>query len=290
MTEFRRRRVEVNGIGLHLVEAGPEHSARPPVVLLHGFPELWYSWRHQLRALGKSYRLAAPDLRGFGQSDLPAQGYDPSTLAADMAGLIDLLGGRAYLAGHDWGGIIAWHTALAYPDKVVKLAVLAGPHPARYEELFFFHPGQFLKSLYVLWFLVPRLSEWSLSRNRGALLARLLPLSAARPEAFGPDDLEVYRAAWSDRARMAAGLAYYRQMAWLNWEGREFYRRGKVQCPGLVVWGDRDWFLTRAQTKKLEKYFVAPPQIEIIRDCGHWLQQEAPEELSRLLLDFFGAT
>jgi len=292
MTDIRHRFITAHGIRMHLAEAGPEPPAadRRPVLLLHGFPELWYSWRHQLESLSDAFLCVAPDLRGYGQTEITPAGYDTFTLAADVAALIDQLPGPVNLVGHDWGGIVAWHVALEYPDKVARLAILAGPHPVRYWEVLWSSWRQFKMSQYVLQFQIPFLPEWLLSRNRGEFLARMLRRSAVRPGTFTDQDIEVYRQAWSNRNSMWAGVNYYRQVLRRQRELQKFYRGRKVQCPGLVIWGDKDFALSLAMTEKLERFFVSPPRIEIISNCGHWLQQEAPTECNHLLREFLRET
>lgn len=288
LSMIRHHFLTANGIRMHLAEAGPDRPAgsQLPLVLLHGFPELWYSWRHQLASLSDTFLCAAPDLRGYGQTEITRSGYDTFTLAADVAALIDQLGGRVNLVGHDWGGIVAWHVALAYPDKVARFAVLAGPHPIRYWEVLWSSWRQFKMSQYVLGFQIPFLPEWQMSRNRGEFLARTLKRSAVRTGTFTDEDIEVYRQAWSNRASMRAGIAYYREALRRQRGLQKFYRGRKVQCPGLVIWGDKDFALTLAMTEKLDRFFVNPPRIEILPNCGHWVQQEAPAECNRLLREF----
>ena len=284
---LRHRFIQTNGIRLHLAEAGPEKPGpgNLPVLMLHGFPELWYSWRHQLAALGEKFRAVAPDLRGYGQSEIPAGGYDTFTLAADVAGLIDELGGRVHLVGHDWGGLVAWHVALEYPERVASLAVLAAPHPVRYWEVFWSSARQFKMSLYVLGFQIPFVPEWRMSRKGGEFLAATLERTAP-PGTFTAADLKIFRQAWSRRDSMRAGVNYYREALRGYRSAQKFYARRQVQCPGLVIWGARDFALSLDLTEKLERFFVTPPRIEILPDCGHWVQQEAPAEVNRLLLEF----
>src|SRR5687767_11483549 len=153
------RRIAVNGIHLHCVEIG----AGSPVVFLHGFPEFWYSWRHQLSALAAAgFRCLAPDLRGYNTSDRPrgVPAYRAAELVKDLADLIRSTGEPACLVGHDWGGVLAWRLAARHPELVRKLAVLNAPHLGRYQEALRRHPGQWLRSAYVLLFQVPGLPEW----------------------------------------------------------------------------------------------------------------------------------
>jgi pimeloyl-ACP methyl ester carboxylesterase len=132
----------VNGIRLHWVERGDG----PLVVLLHGFPEFWWSWRHQIAPLARNFRVVAVDMRGFNDSDKPAGGYDLATLATDVRDLIDRLGGPALVAGHDWGGIVAYQLAMDWPDRLRRLAILNAPHPDAWIAGWLGHPEQQRKS------------------------------------------------------------------------------------------------------------------------------------------------
>src|SRR5262249_33835635 len=148
---WAHRHALVGGLRLHYVEAG----AGPPVLLLHGFPEFWYSWRHQLPALaGAGFRAWAPDLRGYNESEKPAgvRNYRVRLLVEDVAGLIRHTGaGRATVVGHDWGGVIAWRLAMDRPELVERLVILNAPHPGAFlRELR--NPAQWLRSAYVLFF------------------------------------------------------------------------------------------------------------------------------------------
>jgi pimeloyl-ACP methyl ester carboxylesterase len=275
---------EVNGIRMHLALSG----TGPPIILLHGFPEFWYSWRYLIPRLAQGFRVIAPDLRGYGQTEVPARGYDLDTLARDVADLVDRAGGRAVLVGHDWGGVIGWHVAASYPEKVEAWVSVAGPHPARYLELQRSNLRQLVMSLYTLFFQVPFIPEWLMSRRRGLVLARVMRRSAGRPGMFSDLDLEPYRNEWSRQEALRAGINYYRQFARALFRIPRFYRDHKVLCPVCVVWGDRDPFLSLAQTEGLEKWCQSPPRVNVIPGCGHWIAQEKPAELHRIIMEFAG--
>ena len=198
---------EVNGIRLHYVEAGEG----PLVVLLHGFPESWYSWRHQIPALADAgYHVVAPDMRGYNLSDKPRnwRQYDADTLAQDIAGLIRHFGDeRAYLVGHDWGAAVAYFTAMRHPELLEKLAILNSPHPERMLS------GlrtlrQLRKSWYMFFFQIPRLPEWLAARDNFSLGKR--SLRADSPDAFSDSDLERYAQAWSQPGALTGMVNYYR--------------------------------------------------------------------------------
>src|SRR3989442_1115741 len=167
MEAITHRYVQTNGIALHLAEAGKG----PLVILLHGFPEVWYSWHHQLPALAAAgYHAVAPDLRGYGGTDKDGP-YDLWTLTADVAALVRALGReRATIVGHDWGGTIAWSCGFLQPDVVERLVVLNAPHPARIGEELARNPRQLARSWYVFAFQIPELPERFLRANVGRML------------------------------------------------------------------------------------------------------------------------
>src|SRR5712691_788716 len=161
----------VNGIRLHYAESG---SGDELVILLHGFPEFWYSWRHQLAALGKIYHVVAPDMRGYNLSDKPAQvkDYSVESLVEDVIGLIRHFGAdKAAIVGHDWGAGVAWAVAQKYPERVSKLAVLQVPPAAVWRANMTLR--QLLRSWYMFFFQLPRVPEWIIARNNFISLARV---------------------------------------------------------------------------------------------------------------------
>jgi pimeloyl-ACP methyl ester carboxylesterase len=275
--EFHR----VNGIDMHVASAG----SGPPLVLLHGFPETWYSWRHVMPILASDFRVLAPDLRGYGRSEIAERGYDLGNLARDVADLIDVAGGRAALMAHDWGGVVGWQVAADYPDKVEKYITAAGPHPARYLELLVTSPAQAFKSLYTGFFQIPWLPEKLLSMNRAALTAAILGRGTQRRGAITRAELEVYRETWT-MERMRAGLRYYRNLARFPLQTVRHHRAHPVQPRVCVVWAERDAYLDRVQTTGLERYCQSPPEIHVIKDCSHWIAQERPQELAEIAREF----
>jgi epoxide hydrolase 4 len=271
---------------LHYVEAGDG----PLVVLLHGFPEFWFSWRFQIPALAAAgFRVVAPDMRGYNLSSRPSSvaAYDVERVAADVRDLIRERGSeRALLAGHDWGGAVAWATAMNHPGVVDRLAILNVPHPRR-----MLHglrrPRQLARSWYVLFFQLPWLPE-RLMRVGGWRAWRRLFENEARPGAFTPQDMERYVEAWSQPGAPTAMTNYYRAAL------RQRPRRAKarirpVEAPTLVIWGERDRHLGaelaepgRADVPNLERVVRLP-------DASHWVHQDEPERVSQLLVDFFRA-
>jgi len=266
----------VNGVRLHWVEQG----AGPLVVLLHGFPEFWYSWRRQIPALAEAgFRPVAPDMRGYNLSEKPKRGYDLRTLTDDILALIrHLREERATVIGHDWGGLIAWAAAIRHPDAVEKLVVMNAPHPGRFlEEIR--RPRQFLRSMYALFFRIPALPELVLGARRAALSGRMLRRTAVEKAAFSDEDIERYREAISRPGALTAALSYYRSARLADLPAH--YR---VSCPTLLLWGDHDLALGRPLASGLERWV---PNLAVHHfDCGHWVNQERSAEINRYLLEF----
>ena len=235
---WQHRDIITNGIRMHYVTEGQG----PLIVLLHGFPEFWYSWRHQIPYLAKhGYQVVAPDLRGYNDSDKPRTGYDVPTLLRDIVGLIHGLGQQtAIIVGHDWGGALAWFFALAYPEMTTRLIVLNAPHPQAFlRELR--TPKQLRKSWYILAFQLPWLPEYLLRRNHAEAIATMLYSSAVQKDAFPPEALEQYRTAMSKPGVLTSALNYYRSFL------RHPMRTSTITPPGtiiskptLLIWGEQD--------------------------------------------------
>jgi epoxide hydrolase 4 len=279
--------IDANGIRFHALASGPEHG--PVVLLLHGFPELARSWRHQLPALADAgFRAVAPDLRGYGRTERRGP-YDTATLAADVAGLVAALGARdAAVVAHDWGGVIGWSAAARHPDVVTRLVVLnAPPLPALADEVLR-NPRQARRSAYVWFFQLPVLPEWQLTRNGATQVARALVGGSYNRSAWPPDELERYRAAFADRAAAAAALAYYRSAVRRVRAERRAARRSPVAAPVLVLWGLRDRFLGLGTVSPARlRPYLAPgnvPELRVHDEAGHFLQNEAPDWVNAHLI------
>src|SRR5579875_1996042 len=210
---WRHHDIITNGIRMHYVTVGEEEKREKPLlVLLHGFPEFWYSWRYQLPFLSEhGYRVVAPDLRGYNDSDKPRKGYDVATLTRDIEGLIKGLGReQAIIVGHDWGGVLAWAFAMRYPGMTQRLIVMNAPHPAAMErELRTLQ--QLRKSWYVFAFQLPWLPEYVLLRNHANEIGRMLRGAAVQKEAFPREVTAKFQQAMGKPGAMTAALNYYRQ-------------------------------------------------------------------------------
>jgi pimeloyl-ACP methyl ester carboxylesterase len=283
----------VGGVRLHYVEAGPQagtvKGSERLCLALHGFPEFWYSWRHQIPALAAAgFRAVAPDLRGYNESEKPpgVASYRVGRLVADVAGLIRQAGvTRAHVVGHDWGGGIAWALAAARPEVVDRLVILNAPHPAAFlRELR--TPGQLLRSWYMFFFQLPLLPELLFRAGDFALLERTLRHGPARPGAFTEEDIRLYKQALARPGALTAAINYYRA-AFRHLGGLRRDLR-PVCCPTLLIWGERDAYLGVRLTDGLGPW-VHDLRIERLPAASHWVQHDEPERVNRLLLDFLRA-
>jgi pimeloyl-ACP methyl ester carboxylesterase len=270
------------GVRLHYVEAGEG----PLLVLLHGFPEFWYSWRRQLPALAAAgFHVVAPDMRGYNLSDKPAgwRSYRMEALAGDVAGLIRHFGDDpAYVAGHDWGAAVAYGFAMQHPELLRRLAILNVPHTERMLHGFR-TVRQLRKSWYMFFFQIPGLPEALLRREDFAFAKR--SLRADSRESFSDTDLRRYAEAWSQPGALTAMLNYYR--AALRGSPRATLAQLRpIQAPTLVIWGERDRHLGAELAEPLPKW-VPDMRIEWLPQATHWVQHEEPARVNELLAGFF---
>jgi pimeloyl-ACP methyl ester carboxylesterase len=284
-TDLREGFADLAETRLHYVEAGEG----PLVVLLHGFPEFWFGWRHQIPALvAAGFRVVAPDLRGYGASSKPAgvRAYDTDRLAADVRDLIaERGGGPALVAGHDWGAVVAWVLAMNHPEAVERLAILNVPHPRKMlEGLRTFR--QLARSWYIFFFQLPRIPELLLSAGRFRGLAGALE-RGANPGSFTPQELERYREAWAPPGTLTAMLNYYR--AALRQSPRAAAERIRpVTAPTLVIWGERDVALGAELAEPHRADVPGLERVERLPEASHFVQHDAPERVNELLVEFFG--
>ena len=262
-----------------------EAGTGPLVLLLHGFPEFWYSWRHQLPALAEAgFRALAPDLRGYNESERPAgvASYRMEALLDDAAGLIAQAGAeRAVVVGHDWGGAIAWQLALARPRLVERLVILNAPHPAAFRRELG-DPGQWVRSCYALFFALPGLPEWVLRAGDFALLERAWRRQPVQRGAFTDEDLRRYKQALAQPGALTAGLNYYR--AALRHLGALLGAVRPIRAPTLLLWGKRDPYLGVRLSMGLERWVS---DLRVVRlHASHWVQNDVPGEVNRLMVEF----
>ena len=287
---WTHRDISANGVRLHTAEAGDG----PLVLLLHGFPQFWWTWRSQLTALADAgFRAVAPDLRGYGASDKPPRGYDLPTLAADVAALVRALGERdAVVVGHDWGGLLGWTMAALHPRTVRRLVVLSMAHP-RLLRAGMTDPRQRRAFRHALAFQVPRLPERRLSRPDDDPVAALMQRWAG-PEWTRTADF----AAAVDRYRSAARIpqAAYGAMEYYRWAGRSqlrpdglrYARRmaSPVTALTLQVHGSLDTCLLPSTARGSRRYVAGAYEWRELPGIGHFPQEEAPEDISRAITDW----
>ncbi len=276
------------GVRLHYVEAGDG----PLVVLLHGFPEFWYSWHGQIQPLvDAGFHVVAPDMRGYNLSDKPRgwRSYDMQFLAGDVAGLIRHFGvERADVVGHDWGAMVAYGVATLHPESVRRLAILNVPHPARLLAGFRTFK-QLRKSWYMFFFQIPLLPEWLLRRDGYSPIKLAMRTDRAKlglPTVFSDEMLERYVQAWSQDGALTAMLNYYR--AALRQTPRAATARLRpIDAPTLVIWGDRDTALG-SELAEPEARWVKDVRVEHLPEATHWVQHDAPGRVNELLVEFLG--
>ena len=284
---WRHRYADLGDLRLHFVEAGEG----PLVVLLHGFPEFWYSWRYQLPALAAAgYRVVAPDMRGCNLSDKPAgvDAYRLSALTGDVARLIAACGAeRATVIGHDWGANVAWAFAARYPEVLDRLVIMNAPHPLRIAE------GwrtwrQLRKSWYVFAFQLPWLPEFLLRRFDYRALRTVFHRDPLRSGSFSEEDIDRYIEAIAQPRALTAAINYYRAALRRNPCAMLRQRQGlsrRIDAPTLVLWGEHDRYLGSE---------LADPPAALVRHCrvvrfpdaSHWVQIDAHERVNEELLAF----
>lgn len=283
--------VSANGIRLHVVESG----SGPLVLLLHGFPEFWWSWRHQLPALAAAgLRAVAVDLRGYGDSDKPPRGYDLWTLCGDVAGLVRALGERqADLVGQDWGGILAWCVAALHPRVVRSLTALAAPHPLALLRALLRDPAQRCASRYLAEFQVPWLPERRLTQDGAAQVEHIMH-GWAGPEWRASTDFTAV--AGRNREAMLIPGAAHCALEYHRWVGRSQLRLDghrfcravdrAARVPVLHLHGAADPCLLERTARHSGTWAGNGYHYEILPRIGHFVQQEAPQRTTALLLDF----
>ena len=312
MSDIAHRTIETNGINMHLAEAGEG----PLVLLLHGFPELWYSWRHQLPALAAAgYHAVAPDVRGYGRTDAPGaiESYSMLNHVADAVGVLDAVGAEgAVVVGHDWGAPMAWHCALLHPDRFSAVVALSVPYMPRSSA----PPTQLMKQMspdnffYILYFQEPGLAEAELEADVGRSFRLLLydasgdaPRSAwlslkpkeaklldgmREPEQLPPwlgrADIDYFIAEF-ERTGFRGGLNRYRNMD-RDWEQLAHLADAKVQQPALFIAGDRDGVLAFTSIDAMKANVPNLRKAVILPGCGHLTQQERPAEVNSALVEF----
>jgi pimeloyl-ACP methyl ester carboxylesterase len=280
---WKHESIATNGIKLHYVTQG----SGPLMLMLHGFPEFWYSWRHQIPEFASDYKVVAVDLRGYNDSEKPPEksAYVMAEFVKDVKGIIQGLGYEScILVGHDWGGAIAWNFAYDYPQMVDKLIVMNLPHPAKFAEGLR-TPQQLLKSWYIFFFQLPVLPEFLIQLGDYQVLELALKGMAVDRSIFTPADIEAYKDAAAKRGALTATINYYRNLV------RGFLDRATwrvLEVPTLMIWGENDLALGKELTYGTENY-VRNFQIHYIPNCSHWVQQEKPQLVNSYMREFLAS-
>lgn len=273
MREATRKFAAVNGITLSYFDVG----AGEPVLLLHGFPDDALVWAEQVEALvAAGYRCIVPDLRGFGESDAPADlnAYRATEVVADLIGLLDHLAlPHVALIGHDWGSVIGWILVGNHADRVKRYVALSVGHPNAYARAGL---RQKLKGYYIFIFKTPRFAEWALLRNNGAALCRIAPTALV-----GNHWVESMKRP----GRLTAALNYYRANGW--WLG--YMDSPRIHVPVLGIWSDQDVALAEDQMVNSARYMAADWRYERVEGAAHWLMLSHAAQVNTLILDYLGA-
>lgn len=292
MTEALQKRIEfgyaqVGGVKLHYAKAG---SGPRLVLLLHGFPEFWYSWRFQLLDLSESgeYTVVAPDMRGVNLSDKPEEvsEYDVRKLVDDLIGLIHVLGHeKAAVVGHDWGAGIAWGTARFHPQSVERVACLQVPPPDIWKKNLGWR--QLLASWYMFFFQIPRLPEWMLTAKDFEGLAKGIQNSTAKPGVITEDDIEEYKIAWGQPGTVTGGINVYRANIMKRIFGKA-QDLPNIKVPTLFIYGEQDHAILPSTVEGVAEVIEAEYTEIRIPESAHWVQVEARDKVSAELKKFLG--
>jgi epoxide hydrolase 4 len=288
---IRHGYAQIGGVRLHYAERG---SADRLVILLHGFPEFWYSWRHQLMALGESYTVVAPDMRGYNLSDKPArvEDYKINLLVDDVLGLIRHFGKQqAAIVGHDWGAGVAWAVAQMHPEYVWKLVAMQVPPMAAWRANMTLR--QAFKSWYMLFFQLPRVPEWLMSARDYAFVERIFKKTVARPGAFTDADIAIYKNALREPGALTAAINYYRANVFSMFMKRkreqEELSDNRIRVPTLFIYGEQDHAVVPETVRDVKSYIDAPYREVRINRSAHWVQNEAVVEVNAALSSFLAS-
>ncbi len=270
-------------VKLHYATAG---SGEKLALLLHGFPEFWYSWKNQLANVPEGYTYVAPDLRGYNLSDKPSDvsDYEIEKLVGDVLGLIKHFGKEeAAIIGHDWGAGVAWATASRHPEVVSKLVCMQVPPPEVWKKNQTM--AQFKASWYMFFFQLPRLPEWILSRQDFKKLAVSLKTTTAQRGVFSDEDIAEYKKAWNQPGAITSGIDYYRANII-----RRLFQKGpkpeKIKAPTLFIYGEKDHAILRETVEDVGDFIDAQYTELRIPESAHWVQNEAKDKVTEALRSF----
>lgn len=283
METWQHDYITTNGVNLHYVTQG----SGPLMLMLHGFPEFWYSWRYQIPEFASDFKVVAPDLRGYNDSDKPESqsAYAINELVRDVEGIVRGLGyEKCVLVAHDWGAAIAWSFAYAYPQMLERLIIMNCPHPAKFSEGLR-TPQQLLRSWYMFFFQLPVIPELFLQSQDYQFIENAFKGMAIKKSAFTTEDINAFKDAAAKRGALTAMINYYRNI----FSSSMFNQNWSIlEIPTLMIWGEEDTALGKELTYGTEAY-VRDFQIKYIPNCSHWVQQEQPELVNQYMQEFLTA-
>jgi len=284
--DLRERTIETNGVKLHVMEAGPADG--PMILFLHGFPEFWYAWRKQIDYFAdRGYLVVVPDQRGYNLSDKPKgiAAYKIDELAKDAVGLIDFYKrDQIFLVGHDWGAAVSWWISLKYPERIKRLVIMNVPHPLVFRKHLFGNQKQMERSWYIFYFQIPGAVEAFAAANNYHWPVNLL-VETSRPGAFTPEELEKYRAAFTQPDAFSSMVNWYRAALQAPSEPPKNFR---VTMPALVLWGVNDVAIIPEQADETMA-FCDQGKLVKFEDCSHWIEHEEAAAINPMIADFFQA-
>ena len=287
---------EPNGCRIHYVHRGEGK----PILFMHGFPQFWFLWRHQLADLGDDHAVYAPDMRGYNLSDKPqeVEAYRMRNMLGDIKGLVDELGIAPFtLVGHDWGGIVSWAFALKYPELLERFVIIDSPPPFTWNRDLRESPKQREAVNYMLELSKPSPGpEEMVAANDFAMLDAMLEQIGGSDARLSDEERAAYHEAWSQPGAIQGGLNYYRAARM----GEQVAAGGvpedyeakikamRLEVPTLVIWGERDPALLVGLTRGLEEW-IPDMRLEVLPGAGHWVPYERPDEVNRLIREFVGS-
>ncbi|MBJ7328966.1 MAG: alpha/beta hydrolase [Solirubrobacteraceae bacterium] len=301
MGEVEHCQIDVgHGVELHVAATGPKDGK--PVLLLHGFPELCFSWRKQLEPLAAAgYRVIAPDNRGYGGSSRPEaiEAYDNASLTEDVVGLLDHFGyEQAAVFGHDWGAFLTWHLGLAVPERVAVIGGLSVPAvPRAPAEPLAIMRHKFGETFYIVWFQEPGVAEAALESDVRRTLSTTKVWTEdwvasdddpPTPKFMTDEELQVYVDAFTETG-FRGGLNWYRNID-RNWHANAVYEGHTIDMPAFFLVGERDPTNLFMPKEAMDGYVTDLRSVTVLEGAGHWVQQERPDEVNAALLDFLAET
>jgi len=278
--------LDANGLRFHAVTEGQG----PVVLMLHGFPENWFSWRHQLLALADAgFKAVAVDMRGYNMSDRPSRvsDYHIDNLIRDIYEIISALGEqKVHLVAHDWGGAVAWFVAAYHPEKLLSLSELNIPHPKAFQWHLLHNFRQLRRSWYMFAFQIPLLPEIMIRRDADTQFVKTFRGWAHRKEMFPDEVIQAFKEPMMEPGALSAAINYYRALLRDVNSFKRVKSLPQIVVPTQVIWGDDDRSLGSELCDAMQQYFDGHFEIHHIPNCSHWVQHEQPEMVNEFLIDF----